>query len=121
MARATKDIDIVLSVEALSDEFVSHFWAFVRAGGHNAIRQSTGERRFYRFTDPTDLEYHKMLEILSNRPVIFEMGEAKKHKNDIKKFVDEIVDEDTFLRTIEVRDLSMHQIKEALLKVYCTD
>lgn len=76
MVRATKDIDIVLSVEALSDEFVSQFWAFVRAGGYSAIKQSTGERRFYRFTDPTALEYPKMLEILSNRPGVFETGEA---------------------------------------------
>lgn len=49
MVRATKDIDIVLSVEALNDEFVDHFWEFIQAGGYGAIKQSTGERRFYRF------------------------------------------------------------------------
>ncbi len=30
--RATKDLDIVLYVEALNKEFVSAFWKFVKAG-----------------------------------------------------------------------------------------
>ena len=51
MARATKDIDLVLSVEALTDTFISQFWKFVKAGGYTCIRKSTGKRRFYRFTE----------------------------------------------------------------------
>lgn len=31
--RQTKDLDVVLHVEALSSEFVATFWEFVRAGG----------------------------------------------------------------------------------------
>ena len=31
MARATKDIDLVLSVEAPNDRFISQFWKFVKA------------------------------------------------------------------------------------------
>ena len=50
MARATKDIDLVLSVEALTDTFISQFWKFVKAGGYTCVRKSTGKRRFYRFT-----------------------------------------------------------------------
>lgn len=216
MVRATKDIDIVLSVEALTDKFVSHFWTFVKAGGYSSIRQSTGERQFYRFTDPSNVEYPKMLEILSNKAGKFETGEEgtivpmlveekivslsaillnkeyynfimnqkieleglviadvkciiplkarawidnkerkksgenvqsgdiKKHKNDIyklsqllnneslaevpeliksdiSKFVEEIVEDDAFLRTLGIRDLSIDQITGVLMKVYCAD
>lgn len=32
--RATKDLDIVLIVEAVTAEFVSHFWEYVKAGGY---------------------------------------------------------------------------------------
>ena len=32
--RATKDLDIVLYVEALDTAFVQAFWEFVRAGGY---------------------------------------------------------------------------------------
>ena len=35
--RVTKDIDAILIVEALSDEFVKRFWEFIRAGEHNFI------------------------------------------------------------------------------------
>lgn len=33
--RATKDIDIILIVEALSPEFVKQFWEFVKAGNYS--------------------------------------------------------------------------------------
>ena len=36
--RTTKDLDIVLIVEALSDEFVKHFWRFIKDGEY-AIAQ----------------------------------------------------------------------------------
>ena len=33
--RATKDIDIILVIEALSPEFVAHFWEFVKQGNYD--------------------------------------------------------------------------------------
>ena len=30
--RATKDLDIILIIEALSDEFINHFWQFIKDG-----------------------------------------------------------------------------------------
>ena len=39
--RATKDLDIVLVVEALSADFVRAFWAFVHEGGY--ISRQRGE------------------------------------------------------------------------------
>jgi hypothetical protein len=63
--RATKDLDIVLCAEALNEEFVKHFWNFVHDGGYEIKQRSNGDKCFYRFTKPTNIEYPYMLEILS--------------------------------------------------------
>ncbi len=68
--RVTKDLDIVLCIEALSKEFVEHFWDFVKNGHYKTIKKSTGDKCFYRFTDPDNKEYPVMLEILSRKPSI---------------------------------------------------
>ena len=52
--RATKDIDIILIVEALSHEFVARFWELVKAAGYERrnIGTSQGNQRrheYYRF------------------------------------------------------------------------
>lgn len=41
--RATKDIDIILVVEALSSDFVSHFWEFVMAAGYEQRNKGTND------------------------------------------------------------------------------
>jgi hypothetical protein len=55
--RATKDLDIVLYVEALDAAFVRAFWEFVRAGGYEVQEKSTGEKQFYRFQKPANADY----------------------------------------------------------------
>jgi hypothetical protein len=69
--RATKDLDIVLIIEALNAEFVGAFWEFVRAGGY-AIRQVgdiDGKRPvFYRFQNPENEAYPAQLELFSRAP-----------------------------------------------------
>ena len=40
--RATKDIDIILIVEALNADFVTRFWEFVKAAGYE--EKNKGER-----------------------------------------------------------------------------
>ena len=66
--RATKDLDIVLCVEALDSSFVTAFWEFVHAGRYNNKQKSTGKRLFYRFSDPEDINYPIMLELFSRKP-----------------------------------------------------
>jgi hypothetical protein len=39
--RATKDLDIVLYVEALHENFVRAFWQFVEEGGYENKQRST--------------------------------------------------------------------------------
>lgn len=66
--RATKDFDIVLIVESLNDQFLKRFWEFVKSGGYSNLQGSTGERIYYRFTQPQQNEYPSMLEIFSRIP-----------------------------------------------------
>ncbi|MCX6089864.1 MAG: hypothetical protein NTX88_05775 [Candidatus Atribacteria bacterium] len=74
--RATKGLDIVLSVEALDAAFVSAFWAFVRAGKYQTQQSATGERRYYRFLKPENDEYPFMLELFSRKPDMLELAEG---------------------------------------------
>lgn len=66
-ARTTKDLDLVLCVEALNNEFVDRFWEFIRIGQYSNINKSTGDKCFYRFTAPQDQNFPYMLEILSDK------------------------------------------------------
>ena len=47
--RGTKDIDLVLIVEAVTPAFGSRFWEFVRSAGYEHCNKSTGLPQFYRF------------------------------------------------------------------------
>lgn len=212
--RATKDLDIVLCLEALTGEFVKAFWEFIRLGGYSTIKKSSGKKCFYRFTEPTENDFPYMIELLSDQDSSFQQyepgsiipmrleeevvslsaillnkeyyqfimslkfeiddiiiaderciiplkarayldltsrkdkGEAvrgsdiKKHKNDIYRmtqlitdvpiadipesinkdievFVDNIEDDDALLAQLKIENLTMSEIKERLLLVYC--
>lgn len=66
--RATKDLDIVLCIEALDKEFAQAFWEYVKAGNYENRQKSTGKRLFYRFYDPKDPSFPQMLELFSRVP-----------------------------------------------------
>ena len=68
--RATKDIDIILVVEALSHEFVSRFWELVKAAGYEQRNIGTSEgnqhkHEYYRFMKPASMEFPYQIELLS--------------------------------------------------------
>lgn len=67
--RATKDLDIVLHVEALTPSFGEVFWRFIQAGGYQ-IRQAseTGKPAFYRFQKPADERFPAMVELFARAP-----------------------------------------------------
>lgn len=67
--RSTKDLDIVLYVEALTPSFVSLFWKFIEAGKYKHIQHSTGKKIFYRFSSPEHDDYPAMLELFSRPPL----------------------------------------------------
>lgn len=68
LSRVTKDLDIVLHLEALDVEFARAFWEFVEAGGYNTAQRSTGAPAFYRFVDPRDKSYPEMIELFARKP-----------------------------------------------------
>lgn len=65
--RATKDIDLVLIVEAITPEFGKQFWQFIKDAGYEHRNKSTGLPQFYRFTHPTAAGYPFMIELFSRR------------------------------------------------------
>lgn len=65
--RVTKDLDIILIVEALTPEFVNHFWEFIKAGEY-AIAQKGDKKQFYRFEKPQAKGYPRMLELFCRKP-----------------------------------------------------
>jgi hypothetical protein len=67
--RATRDLDIVLDVEALNATFGATFWTFVEQGRYE-IRQAsdTGRPVHYRFSKPEDRRFPAMLELFSRTP-----------------------------------------------------
>ncbi len=77
--RATKDLDVVLVVEALNREFVGQFWKFIKDGGYT-IRQNGGSGgdspAFYRFQDPQDKSFPVQIELFSRVPDGLEHEEA---------------------------------------------
>ena len=65
--RATKDIDLVLIVEAITPDFGRRFWQFVQEAGYEHCNKSTGLPQFYRFSHPTSDGYPFMIELFSRR------------------------------------------------------
>lgn len=65
--RATKDIDLVLIVEAITPDFGKRFWQFVKDAGYEHRNKSTGLPQFYRFSHPTVGGYPFMIELFSRR------------------------------------------------------
>jgi len=66
--RVTKDLDIVLCVEALDTDFAQAFWDFVVRGKYKNTQKSTGKKLSYRFYDPEDAAFPYMLELFSRIP-----------------------------------------------------
>lgn len=63
--RATKDLDIVLVVEALTKEFAEKFWEFIQNGKYRNKVRSNGRPQFYRFDKPEVAGYPAMIELFS--------------------------------------------------------
>ena len=73
--RVTKDLDIVLCVEALDGAFVKLFWDFIKEGRYKNRQQSTGKQLFYRFDKPERDDYPWMLELFSRKPDALALSE----------------------------------------------
>jgi hypothetical protein len=77
LPRATKDIDIILVVEALSSDFVQQFWKFIKAGGYGDREKSNDQGQYYRFKNPGNTDFPHQIELFSRAPdMIVLEGEA---------------------------------------------
>ncbi len=65
--RATKDLDMVLVVEALRPEFFQVFWQFVKDAGYEGFGGGQEPRNFYRFKKPAQAGVPWMIELFSRR------------------------------------------------------
>lgn len=63
--RATKDLDVVLIVEALTSKFGERFWEFIESGKYRNKAANTGIPQFYRFDKPENGSYPKMIELFA--------------------------------------------------------
>lgn len=61
--RATRDLDMVLIIEALTPEFGEKFWDFIVAGRYRNKATNGGKPQFYRFDKPEDDSFPKMIEL----------------------------------------------------------
>lgn len=73
--RGTKDLDIVLCIEALDAAFGATFWEFIKAGGYQVQEKSEGSKVFYRFQKPAQPDYPAMLELFSRKPDTLVLGD----------------------------------------------
>lgn len=63
--RATKDFDVVLIIENIDTEFAAKLWSFIQSAGY--VIEEGEHKKFYRFKNPADRDYPKMIELFSRR------------------------------------------------------
>ena len=73
--RATKDIDLVLIVEALNADFGRKFWEYVKQAGYEHRSKSSGMPQFYRFSHPLSDQYPARIELFSRKPEAIQLPE----------------------------------------------
>ncbi len=65
--RATRDIDMIVILEARQKEFAKIFWEYVIEGGYRFGWKNDNKMHFYRFTEPKS-GYPFMIELFSKEP-----------------------------------------------------
>ena len=78
--RATKDLDMVLVIEAQTKEFGQKFWEFIEKGKYKNRSGSNGIPQFYRFDKLEEIGYPAMIELFSS----FEKTKYYKWDNSFK-------------------------------------
>lgn len=71
--RATKDIDIILIVEAITGEFVKQFWEFIKTGEYTSRQRGNGKQEYFRFLKPLNKTFPSQIELFARRPDILEV------------------------------------------------
>ena len=66
--KGTKDIDVVLVIEALSREFVIRFWEFIKSANYRSKEADKVKKKYYRFTNPEQEDFPAEIELFSRKP-----------------------------------------------------
>ena len=74
--RATKDIDIILIVEALTADFVTQFWKFVKAGQYETRQRGNGKHEYFRFLKPQNEDFPFQVELFARKPDVLNIAEG---------------------------------------------
>ena len=64
--RLTKDVDMVLLLEAMEETFFQHFWDYLKAGGYSRWERADGYKTVFRFVEPASEDYPYMIELLAH-------------------------------------------------------
>ena len=64
--RLTKDVDMVLLLEAMGENFFQHFWDYLKAGGYSRWERADGYKTVFRFVEPVSEDYPYMIELLAH-------------------------------------------------------
>lgn len=75
--RLTKDVDMVLLLEAMETAFFQHFWDYLKAGGYSRWERADGCKTVFRFVEPVSGDYPYMIELLAH-PQNIEVPEGQK-------------------------------------------
>jgi len=70
--RATRDLDVVLIVEALTPDFGRKFWNLINEGGYKHQATGTDKPQFFRFKDPENTKYPMMIELFARTEFILQ-------------------------------------------------
>lgn len=108
--RGTKDIDVVLILEAASAPFFLRFWEFIRLGNYKACHKASGDRIYYRFSDPSPIDYPVMVELFSRKPVDIELYAGQNIvpisvDNDISSLSAILMDDSYYNIVMQLRDI----------------
>ena len=120
--RATKDLDIVLVIEALREDFVEAFSSFIEKGGYEHIDKNK-EQQYYRFSKLWDSSFPAMLELFSRKPEYLKTIETRLapiHVSDEQISLSAILLDDEYYRLITtgsvvVENISVLRIEYLLL------
>lgn len=69
--RATKDIDMIITVEEISHEFGEKFWEFIKSGQYDVFKNKSGVPQYFRFQAPKIDGYPSMIELFARKQDIF--------------------------------------------------
>lgn len=106
--RATKDLDLILVVEALTPDFGLRLWDFIKSAKYSGRSKGANEfkHEYYRFTNPEDKTYPKQIELFARKTGILNLPSDARIEpisigEDLSSLSAILMDDDYYAFTIE--------------------